>query len=140
MLWYIIKLVVLLPLIGGLIWGSVRLSRHMQQKLGAPQGGRSVRVVETMMLSPTIRLAVLEFHGREILVSASRTGLARLAEAPARGSGNGGPDDGRDAGADDADDGDVWLARSRIAPAGDGPAAPQGKRPETFTQTLRRFK
>ena len=70
MLWYILKLLVLLPLIGGMIWGSLKLSRMMQQKLGAPQGGRSVRIVETLMLSPTIRLAVLEFHGREILVSA----------------------------------------------------------------------
>jgi flagellar protein FliO/FliZ len=36
------------------------------------------------MLSPTLKLAVIEFHGREILVSASRNGLTRLAEAPAR--------------------------------------------------------
>ena len=34
------------------------------------------------MLSPTLKLAVIEFHGREILVSASRNGLTRLAEAP----------------------------------------------------------
>jgi flagellar protein FliO/FliZ len=27
---------------------------------------------------------VIEFHGREILVSAGRNGLTRLAEAPAR--------------------------------------------------------
>jgi flagellar protein FliO/FliZ len=43
-----------------------------------------VRIVETQMLSPTLKLAVIEFHGREILVSVSRSGLARLAEAPAR--------------------------------------------------------
>ena len=36
------------------------------------------------MLSPTLKLAVLEFHGREILVSVSRGGLTRLAEGPAR--------------------------------------------------------
>jgi len=36
------------------------------------------------MLSPTLRLAVIEFHGREILVSTSKGGLTRLAEAPAR--------------------------------------------------------
>ena len=49
-----------------------------------PEGGKAVRVVETTMLSPTLKLAVIEFHGREILVSASRQGLTRLAEAPAR--------------------------------------------------------
>jgi flagellar protein FliO/FliZ len=43
-----------------------------------------VRIVESVMLSPTMRLAVIEFHGREILVSTSRNGLTRLAEAPAR--------------------------------------------------------
>jgi flagellar protein FliO/FliZ len=43
-----------------------------------------VRIVESTMLSPTLRLAVIEFHGREILVSTSRNGLVRLAEAPAR--------------------------------------------------------
>ena len=144
MLWYIVKLLVLLPLIGGMIWGSVRLSRHCQQKLGAPQGGRSVRVVETMMLSPTIRLAVLEFHGREILVSASRTGLARLAEAPAR---KGGDSSGEAPPplAENTEDAEVWLARSQIASGGEKaipaqPGQPHAGRPETFSQTLRRFK
>ena len=85
MLWYVVKLIVLLPLIGAGIWGSLRLAQRLQGRMGAPTGGRarSVRVVETVMLSPTQRLAVIEFHGREILVAASRTGLTRLAEAPA---------------------------------------------------------
>ena len=127
MLWYILKLLVLLPLIGGMIWGSLKLSRMAQQKLGTPQGGRSVRIVETMMLSPTIRLAVLEFHGREILVSASRHGMARLAEAPARGDG-----------------GDSGGSGQRSAPFFEQQDAPRtaslGDMPDTFSQTLRRFK
>ena len=85
MLWYIIKLLVLLPLIGGLIWGSLRLTQKLQQKVGGANGTRSVRVIETVMLSPGQKLAVIEFRGREILVSASRNGLTRLAEAPAGG-------------------------------------------------------
>lgn len=85
MLWYVIKLIVLLPIIGGLIWGSLKLMQKMQAKCGGqPGNARSVRVIETTMLSPTLKLAVIEFHGREILVSASRGGLVRLAEAPAR--------------------------------------------------------
>jgi flagellar protein FliO/FliZ len=85
MLWYIVKLLILLPLIGGMIWGSLKLAQRLQGRLGAPQRGtRAVRIVETTMLSPTMRLAVLEFHGREILVSTSRHGLTRLDEAPAR--------------------------------------------------------
>ena len=85
MFWYVLKLLILLPLIGLMIWGSLKLAQRMQGKFGAPQGGtKSVRIVETTMLSPTMRLAVIEFHGREILVSTSRHGLTRLAEAPAR--------------------------------------------------------
>ena len=85
MIWYILKLIVLLPLIAGLAWGSLKLAQRMQVKFGvAPGGTKAVRIIETTMLSPTMRLVVVEFHGREILVSASRGGLTRLAEAPAR--------------------------------------------------------
>ncbi len=85
MLFYILKLIVLLPLIAGLAWGSLKLAQKMQARISGAQGGsKAVRIIETTMLSPTLKLAVIEFHGREILVSASRQGLTRLAEAPAR--------------------------------------------------------
>lgn len=84
MVWYVIKLLILLPLIGGMIWGSLKLSQNVQKRMLAKGHGRSVRIVETIMLSPTQKLAVLEFHGREILVATGRHGMTRLAEAPAR--------------------------------------------------------
>ncbi len=85
MLWYIVKLIVLLPLIGLLAWGCLKLAAKLQERAGVNRGSaKSVRVIETTMLSPTLKLAVIEFHGREILVSVSRNGLSRLAEAPAR--------------------------------------------------------
>ncbi len=83
MAWYLVKLVIMLPLIAVLVWGCLRLTQKMQARAGIG-AGRTVRVVETVMLSPTHKLAVLEFHGREILVSVSRGGLVRLAEADAR--------------------------------------------------------
>jgi len=84
MLWYIVKLILLLPIIGALIWGSMKLLQKLQARVNGPTGApRAVRIVETTMLSPTLKLAVLEFRGREILVSASRNGLVRLAEVPA---------------------------------------------------------
>ena len=90
MAWYILKLVVLLPLIGALIWGSLKLTKRMQANLGKAAGDtgreRSVRVVEAVMLSPGQRLAVIEFHGREILVACSRAGFTRLAEVDLRPS------------------------------------------------------
>ena len=84
MAWYIVKLLILLPVIAGLAWGSLKLLQKLQERQTAASGPKSVRIVETTMLSPTLKLAVIEFHGREILVSASRNGLTRLAEAPAR--------------------------------------------------------
>ena len=86
MLWYILKLAVMLPLIAGLAWGCLKLAQKLQGR-GGGQTAKSVRIVETVMLSPTLKLAVIEFRGREILVSASRQGLSRLAEAPARPGG-----------------------------------------------------
>ena len=85
MIWYLLKLLVLLPLIGGLAWASLKLAQRIQAKFGVSQNAaKSVRIIETTMLSPTLKLAVIEFHGREILVSLSRQGLTRLAEAPTR--------------------------------------------------------
>ncbi|OBX18842.1 flagellar biogenesis protein [Erythrobacter sp. QSSC1-22B] len=85
MFWYVAKLLILLPLICGMIWGALKLAKRMQGQFGVPAGGeKSVKIVETTMLSPTLRLAVIEFHGREILVSTSRNGLTLLGEAPAR--------------------------------------------------------
>jgi flagellar protein FliO/FliZ len=84
MAWYIVKLLLLLPLIAGMIWGSLKLAQLMQARNAGPASQRAVRIVETTMLSPTLKLAVLDFHGREILVSVSRNGLTRLAEAPSR--------------------------------------------------------
>jgi flagellar protein FliO/FliZ len=84
MFWYILKLLVLLPLIGMLAWGSLKVAQKMQARVAGNPAARSVRIVETLMLSPTQKLAVIEFRGREILVAATRAGLTRLAEAPAR--------------------------------------------------------
>ena len=84
MIWYVLKLLVLLPLIAGLAWASLKLAQRVRTKLETAQGPRAARVIETTMLSPALRLVVIEFHGREILVAASRTGLTRLAEAPRR--------------------------------------------------------
>ncbi len=84
MLWYVVKLLVMLPLIAALAWGCLKLAQKMQARAGFG-AGKSVRVVETVMLSPTLKLAVVEFRGREILVSVARSGLVRLAEADARG-------------------------------------------------------
>lgn len=82
--WYLLKLALLLPLLAGMIWGSLWLAKRLNGRLARPGTVRGARLVETVMLSPGVKLAVIEFHGREILVGCTRGGLTRLAEAAAR--------------------------------------------------------
>ena len=84
MVWYLVKLAILLPLIGAAVWGSLKLAKRLEGRFAAGEGTSGLRIIETRMLSPTVRLAVIAFHDREVLVSTSRNGLVRLAEAPAR--------------------------------------------------------
>lgn len=81
---YFLKLLLLLPLLGGMIWGSLWLTRKVQGTIaaGARKEVRAARLVETSMIGPGMRLAVIEFRGREILIGATRQGLVRLAENP----------------------------------------------------------
>lgn len=84
MIWYVLKLLVLLPLIGGLIWGSLILAKRLQGF--SHRAGRTepcARLDDVIVLAPGIKLAVIEFAGRRILVSTSKNGLTRLAETDA---------------------------------------------------------
>ena len=88
MLEYLLRLALLLPLLGGLIWGSLWLTRWMQTRLnGAPgsgrrtAGARHLQLVETSMVAPGMKLAVVRLHDREILLGCTRHGLVRLGEA-----------------------------------------------------------
>ena len=79
---YVLKLVVLLPLLGLMIWGSLKLTKLLQARIGAPQGrSHRARLVETSFLGPGLRLAVVEFDGRSVLVGVSRHGMVRLSES-----------------------------------------------------------
>ena len=85
MLEYILRLALLLPLLAGLIWGSLRLTRYLQTRLvGMQVVGQRVELVETTLVAPGLKLAVVRFHDREILLGMSRGGLVRLGEAEAR--------------------------------------------------------
>ena len=76
MMWsYILKLVILLPLVCGLLIGCLYAWRKLEARLPKQQGERLVQVKETMMLSPGLRLAVVEFEGRRLLLSVSRSGV-----------------------------------------------------------------
>ena len=77
MMWsYILKLVVLLPLVCGLMIGCLYAWRRLESRLPGQPANRLLKVTETMMISPSVRLAVIDFEGRKLLVSVSRTGVA----------------------------------------------------------------
>jgi flagellar protein FliO/FliZ len=76
MMWsYVLKLVVLLPLVCGLMIGCLWLWRKFEGRMPGQPANRMLKVSETMMISPGLRLAVLEFEGRKLLVSVGRGGV-----------------------------------------------------------------
>ena len=77
MMWsYILKLVVLLPLVCGLMIGCLYAWRKLETRMpGAKPSNRLIAVKETMMISPGLRLAVLDFEGKRLLVSVGRGGV-----------------------------------------------------------------
>jgi flagellar protein FliO/FliZ len=87
MLEYLLRLALLLPLLAGLIWGSLWLTRYMQARLAGTPGagaGRHLQLIETNLIAPGMKLAVVRFHDREILLGCTRQGLVRLSETQVR--------------------------------------------------------
>ena len=82
MLWsYILKLFVLLPLVCGLMVGCLWLWRRLESRMPGQPANRTIKVQETMMLSPGLRLAVIEFDGQKLLVSVGRGGVQLIDKA-----------------------------------------------------------
>ena len=77
MLWsYILKLVILLPLVCGLMIGCLYAWRKLETRMPvAKPNNRLIAVKETMMISPGLRLAGLDFEGKRLLVSVGRGGV-----------------------------------------------------------------
>lgn len=79
---YILRLIVLVPLVGALAWGSLWLWRRVQTGLPvmrAPE--RAVRVVDAVPLGPGSKLAVVRFDERNLLVAVTRGQISLLSEA-----------------------------------------------------------
>src|SRR3546814_3982817 len=64
---YILRLLILLPIVGGMAWGSLWLWKRVQ--MGVPIGGgqkqgRPIELVGVLPLGPGSKLAVVEFAGQ----------------------------------------------------------------------------
>lgn len=80
MLEYLLRLLLLLPLVGGMAWGSLWLWKRLQSGLPSATGkDRLVRLVEVLPMATGSKLAVVEFAGRLHLLSVTRAGIQMLA-------------------------------------------------------------
>lgn len=83
MIWeYLLRLFLVVPLIGGLAWGSLALWNRFQMGLPVrPESVRPVRVVDAVALGTNGKLLVVEFGGETLLLGVSRSGISQLGGA-----------------------------------------------------------
>jgi flagellar protein FliO/FliZ len=81
---YLIRMAILLPMVGGLAWGSIWLWRRLQTGLPMPgRPERAARVTDVITLGAGSKIAVIAFGGRQLLVGVNRTQISLIAEAEA---------------------------------------------------------
>ena len=77
---YLLKILLLLPLLGGLAFGLLWLWRKVETRMPGASSERRAKVVEATVLSPGTKVAVIRFDGRDLLVAFARGGVTLLAE------------------------------------------------------------
>jgi flagellar protein FliO/FliZ len=85
---YFLRLLFLIPLVGGLAFGALWLWRKAQPGLAGVGGGpreKLVKIVDAVPLGASGRLAVVEFEGRRLLLAVTRNGVVRVDESPITG-------------------------------------------------------
>lgn len=83
---YLLRLALLLPLICGLIVGALWLAKRLPGfQAGLAGGARSVRMLEALPVGQGVRLMLVEFEGRRLLLSVARGGAALVAEGAGEG-------------------------------------------------------
>ena len=80
---YFLRLLFLVPLVGGMAFGALWLWRKAQPGMGGNASReRLVKVVDAVPLGVSGRLAVVEFDGKRLLLAVSRNGVTRVDESP----------------------------------------------------------
>jgi flagellar protein FliO/FliZ len=77
---YILKLLVMLPLVGGLAFGALWLWRKAQPGMALGPRNRMVKMVDALPLGATGRLAVVEFGDKRLLLAVARGKIDLLSE------------------------------------------------------------
>ncbi len=79
---YILRLLLLLPLVAGLAFGALWLWRRVQPGMSTRQRDRLVRLVDAVPMGTAGRLAVVDFADRRLLLAVSRGSVLLLADTP----------------------------------------------------------
>ena len=82
--WYFLKLLILLPMVGGMAYGALWLWRKYQPGMLAGQNDRTVKLLEVLPMGTFGKLAVIEFDGKKILLSVTRGKIEKIAESDPR--------------------------------------------------------
>jgi flagellar protein FliO/FliZ len=78
---YIVRLLILVPTVGGLAWGSLWLWRRLQMGLPAkPAAHRSARVIDVLPIGSGTKLATVSFGDSELLIAISRSQTTLIAQ------------------------------------------------------------
>ncbi len=75
---YFLRLLFLVPLVGGLAFGALWLWRKAQPGMALGQREKLVKLVDAVPLGATGRLAVVDFEGKRLLIAVTRAGGVQL--------------------------------------------------------------
>jgi flagellar protein FliO/FliZ len=75
---YILKLIFLVPVVGGLAFAALWLWKKVQPGMATGKSDRLVRILDAVPLGATGRLAVVEFQGKRLLLAVTRAGGVQL--------------------------------------------------------------
>ena len=81
---YFLRLFLLLPVVGGLIWSCLWLWKRVHNGgLTNQRAETTLRLVEVLALGTSGKLAVIAFGTKTLLVATSRQGIALISESSA---------------------------------------------------------
>lgn len=78
---YVVRLLVMLPLVVALIVGGLWVARKaMAMPRGPARQKSATRVAETLFLTPGNRLAVVDFADKRLLLAVTKSGISLLSQ------------------------------------------------------------
>jgi flagellar protein FliO/FliZ len=81
MVWYFVKLAILLPIVAGMAFGALWLWRKYQPGMMGGQADRAVKLVDVLPMGTFGKLAVVEFGGKRHLLAVTRGRIEKVAES-----------------------------------------------------------